>query len=193
MLFVAGGYIPEGVLPGDAGTEKEIQMAEEYPAHATEKQVIRCHMAQTLTLQTVRPDTRSDCKRYNVRGANRREWAEQQTFLAATSEYRGMQKQLASGLEGREGIHLAALFDKMNKVPRMAFAKRYAKPKSNETRNDAMTFLRNNKQHGRIREYAELLKDQKYKKCREIQREIARDNWKSFSEQQRYQIRKRST
>ena len=73
MLFVAGDYIPEGILPGEAETDKELQTEDYYPVHTTEKQVIRDRMAQTLTLQAVRPDARSDRKRYNVRGMSRKE------------------------------------------------------------------------------------------------------------------------
>ena len=77
-----------------------------YSAHATEKQVIRDHMAQTLELHTVRPDARSDGKRYNVRGMTRKE----------LPEYREMQRQLALNQESKEGIHPAELYDKLNKA-----------------------------------------------------------------------------
>ena len=92
MLFVAGDYIPEGILPGEAETDKALQTEDCYPVHTTEKNVIRDHMVQTLTLQTVRPDARSDCKRYNVRGMSKKDWEAQQTTLVALQDYRDMQK-----------------------------------------------------------------------------------------------------
>ena len=111
---------------------------------------------------------------------NKSEGGKQQAQLVATPGYREMQKLLANVPEGRECIHSAALYDKVNKVLREAFAKRYANPRRLESRNDAKTFLRKNKQHERIKEYADMLKEQKYKECGEIQREIARDDWRSF-------------
>ena len=180
MLFVAGDYIPEGILPGEAESDKELQTEEYFPVHTTEKNVIRDHMAQTLTLQTVRPDARSDCKRYNVRGMGKKDWEEQQTELVALQDFREMQKLLAKDPGGQEGIHPAALYDKLNKVLRKAFAEKYAKPKRFENRNDTKAFIKNNKQHGKIEEYEKLIKGQHYKECGEIQREIARDNWRNF-------------
>ena len=88
MLFMPAQYIPEGILSGAAETGKGIQMEEHYPVHTAGKQVIRDHVAQTLTLHTLRPDTRSDCKRYNVRGRYRSEWEKQQTKIVATPENR---------------------------------------------------------------------------------------------------------
>ena len=168
MLFLAREYIPEGILPGKAETEKEVQMMEYYPVRTTEKKVLRDHMAQSLTLRTVRPGIRSGCKRYNVRGMNRPGWDKQQAQLVATPEFRDTQTLLAEDLDGREGVHPATLYHKINKVLRKAFAKRYAKPKRLQYRNGAKTFLRNNKQHARIKEYADVLEEQKSKECGEI-------------------------
>ena len=94
-------------------------------------------MARSLTLQRIRPDIRPDCKRYNIRGMNKFEWEIQQAQVVATPEYRGTPKLLAKEPESREGIHPAALYDRVNKVLREAFAERYAKPRRVESRNDA--------------------------------------------------------
>ena len=153
---------------------------ENYPAHTAEKRMIRDHMAQTLTLQARTPDIRSDCKRYNARGMSRSEWEKQQTQLVAAPENREMRNLLATDLEGGEGIRPAALYDKMNEGLREAFAERFARPRCNESENDSRTVLRKNKQRERIKEYAGIMKEEKYKECGEIQEEIARDDWRSF-------------
>ena len=70
MLVAVGGNLPEGLLPGAAETDKELEKAEFYSVYTTEDPVIADHMALTLVLHTSRLDRGGQKRRYNVYGLN---------------------------------------------------------------------------------------------------------------------------
>ena len=56
ILVAVGSYISEGILPEEAGTEKEVEPAEVFAAYMTGKPIIGAHMALLLGLRSQRPD-----------------------------------------------------------------------------------------------------------------------------------------
>ena len=54
-LLAEGSFMPHGVLPGEAETEKEIDRVEYYQVYTTEEPIIKDDMALTFDLRARRP------------------------------------------------------------------------------------------------------------------------------------------
>ena len=86
-----------------------------------------------------------------------------------------------------ESIHLKAnstnpdrLYEEIANLYKTNFQDLLAKAKDNNKGNDTRSFIRRNAGHEKIAEYEKFLAAGEFKKCSDIQKEVSRDNWRSF-------------
>ena len=153
MLLAVGDYIPDGVLPGEAETDKELEKAEFYPVYVTEDPIIADHMALILTLQTQRSTVEQNARKYNVQNMSSLEWEHRNEKILRKKNFRDLLK-VTTGK--REEMNPSGIYSALRGVIQNVFKDRFNKTQQKDNRKTTKSFITLNKLHPKIGEFQDI-------------------------------------